>query len=150
KLQLMTGVEPTVLVQRPWAYLVPASFTSAVETLQRHGIVVEELSKPADIETQVYKVDSATTETRAFQKHKLVTLEVTRRDEKQTLPQGTLLIPPDNRLGTLASYLLEPQSEDGLATWNVFDAGIEKGKDFPVLRVPKEVKLVTQPVKAPA
>jgi hypothetical protein len=148
KLQLLTGVEATLLVQRPWAYLVPASFMSAIETLQRHGIPVEELREPAEIETQIYKVDSVTTETRAFQKHKLVTLEVTRRDERQKVPAGTLVIRTDNRLGTLASYLLEAQSEDGLATWNFFDAGIDKGKDFPVLRLPKEVKLVTQPVKS--
>jgi hypothetical protein len=149
-LQLLTGVEPTVLVQRPWAYLVPASFTSAVETLQRHGISVEELREPAEIDVQVYKVDSVAIETRAFQKHKLVTLEATRRDEKQKVPAGTLVIRTDNRLGTLASYLLEPQSEDGLATWNFFDTGIEKGKDFPVLRVPREAKLTTKPAKLPA
>jgi hypothetical protein len=149
KLQLMNGSEPTVLVQRPWAYLVPASFTSAVETLQRHGIAVEELRDPAEIDVQIYKVENVSAETRAFQKHKLVTLEVARRDQKQKVPAGMLVVRTDNRLGTLASYLLEPQSEDGLATWNLFDAGIEKGKDFPLLRVPKEGKFMTRPVKLP-
>ncbi len=149
KLQLSTGVEGAVLVQRPWAYLVPAQYASAVETLRRHGIPVEELREPVELDVQVYKVQSAAKADRLFQKHKLVTLEVARRDEQRKLPKGMLVIHSDNRLGTLASYLLEPQSEDGLATWNFFDAGIEKGKDFPVLRVPKEVKLSTQTVKPP-
>ena len=34
-------------------------------------------------------------------------------------------------LGTLAVYLLEPRSEDGLATWNFFDAGLEGRRRFP-------------------
>ena len=32
-------------------------------------------------------------------------------------------------LGTLAVFLLEPESDDGLATWNFFDAVIAEGKD---------------------
>src|SRR5207253_1453681 len=34
--------EPTARAQRPFAYLIPAEFKSAIETLQRHGIEVEE------------------------------------------------------------------------------------------------------------
>ena len=81
KLQLLTGMEGTVLVQRPRAYLVPARFASAIETLQRHGIVIEQLREPAEIDVQVYKVESVAKADRVFQKHKLVTLEVARRDE---------------------------------------------------------------------
>jgi hypothetical protein len=32
-------------------------------------------------------------------------------------------------------YLLEPQSADGLATWNFFDRALEVGAPFPVHRV---------------
>jgi hypothetical protein len=50
-------------------------------------------------------------------------------------------------LGSLAAYLLEPQSADGLATWNFFDAELEKGKDFPVLRLPAATTLRTTSVR---
>ena len=42
-LELVTRVEPTERVTKPFAYVLPASFAAAVETLQRHGIAVEEL-----------------------------------------------------------------------------------------------------------
>ena len=32
-------------------------------------------------------------------------------------------------------------SEDGLATWNYFDAGVKKGQAFPVLRLKKDGSL---------
>jgi hypothetical protein len=32
-------------------------------------------------------------------------------------------------------YLLEPESEDGLVTWNFFDTSLRKGEKFPVRRV---------------
>jgi len=145
-----SGVQPTLEVQRPFVYLVPASFTTAVETLQRHGIEVEELLEDTDFPCQVYKVDQVTRADRLFQNHKLVTMEVTRRDEGRKVPAGTRVVRTGQRLGTLAGYLLEPQAEDGLATWNLFDAGLETGKDFPVLRVPRVVRLATRIVRAVA
>jgi len=44
-------------------------------------------------------------------------------------------------------FLLEPQSIDGLATWNFFDAAIEEGKDFPVLRLPDARQVRSSPVR---
>ena len=44
-------------------------------------------------------------------------------------------------LGTLAAYVLEPQAEDGLCTWNFFDDGLKEGTDFPIVRVPAAVPI---------
>ena len=49
------------------------------------------------------------------------------------VPAGTLVVQTAQPLGTLAVGLLEPRSEDGLATWNFFDAGLKDGGDFPVV-----------------
>ena len=51
------------------------------------------------------------------------------------MPAGTLMVRTAQPLGTLAVYLLEPRSEDGLATWNFFDAELKQGGDFPVSRL---------------
>ncbi len=48
------------------------------------------------------------------------------------VPAGTLVVRTAQPLGTLAVYLLEPRSEDGLAAWNFFDADLKAGGDFPV------------------
>ncbi|MND09264.1 hypothetical protein D3C83_324480 [compost metagenome] len=46
-------------------------------------------------------------------------------------------------LGVLATVLLEPESDDGLTTWNFLDHLIAVGRDFPILRA-------RAPVNAPA
>lgn len=149
KLTLLTGEEATTIVQRPAAYAIPESFKEAVETLRRHGIAVEELTEATEVDAQAYRVDKATQSETAYQKHKLRTLEVTRRDERMKLPAGTRIVRTDGRLGTLATYLLEPHSADGLATWNVFDAGVKEGADYPVLRLPKSAVLKSKSMFPP-
>ena len=42
---------------------------------------------------------------------------------------------PGSRIGLLAFYLLEPESEDGLMQWSFFDNIVAAHADFPVLRI---------------
>jgi hypothetical protein len=58
--------------------------------------------------------------------------------------KGWRYIPTAQRAGTLAIYLLEPHSDDGLARWQFLDALCKVGLDFPVHRVVSPVKV---PVK---
>lgn len=136
-LDYVARIKPTVLVKIPPAYLVPASFTTAIETLKNHGIAVEPLKADTEMEVEAYpvaRVDKA----RAFQGHELVTVEVEKpKAGTRRIPAGTVVVKTDQPLGELVAYLLEPQSEDGLVTWNFFDKELAKGKDFPVLRLVK-------------
>jgi dipeptidyl aminopeptidase/acylaminoacyl peptidase len=147
KVALVAGVEATEIVQRPFAYLFPASFTGAIETLQRHGITVEELREDIELDLQIYKVEKFARSERAFQQHNLVSVDVARRDETRKVNAGMIIVRTDQKLGTLAAYLLEPRAEDGLTAWNFFDTGITEGKEFPVLRLPKSTPLTRGPVR---
>jgi dipeptidyl-peptidase-4 len=60
---------------------------------------------------------------------------------QQMLPAGTILIPVQQRLGRLAAYLLEPDSDDSLARWGFFQGLMEVGQPYPVLRVMTAVSL---------
>jgi hypothetical protein len=42
-------------------------------------------------------------------------------------------------LSIVAAYLLEPESDDGLTTWNFFDAALRTGDAHPVMRVAQPV-----------
>jgi hypothetical protein len=136
--------EATVSVGRPFAYLLPAGYAKVVENLQRHGILVEELSVDTELATEVYRIDNVSSAAQVFQKHNLVTLDVTQRQEKRTVKAGTMVVRCAQPLGTLAAFLLEPKSEDGLATWNFFEGGLKPGGDFPVVRVPATVQMITR------
>lgn len=149
ELQYTGGTRTTLAVPRPFAYLVPPEFKEAVANLGRHGIACEALAKDAELPVKVYRVEKVTRE-REFQKHQALRLEAEPRAELRTVPAGTVVVRTGQPLGSLAAFLLEPLSEDGLTTWNFFDAGVAEGKDFPVLALPAAAELVTRPLPAPA
>ncbi|TMQ32206.1 MAG: S9 family peptidase, partial [Planctomycetota bacterium] len=129
------------LVERPYAYLFPATLTKVVDKLQHHGIVVEELREDIELDVEVYRVDKIARDASAFQKHRLVSTETGARKETRKVEAGTILVRTGQKLGTLAAYLLEPQAEDGLCAWNFFDDLLAEGQDFPVLRLPAPAPL---------
>jgi hypothetical protein len=51
------------------------------------------------------------------------------------IPAGSLIVRTDQPLGRLVFYLLEPESNDSLATWNLLDGDLAVGKVHPVLKV---------------
>ena len=135
------AVWPTAFVTKPAAYLIPPT-AAAADTLRRHGVKVEELREDIDLDAEAYTLGKVTVATRPFQGRRLVTAEAKARPATRRVPAGSFLARTDQRLGTLASYLLEPTAEDGLTIWALFP-DLKAGDDFPVLRLPKAVPPLT-------
>jgi dipeptidyl aminopeptidase/acylaminoacyl peptidase len=146
EVQYEGGVEPTLFVRRPYAYLLPAALENVLDNLERHGIEAEELREDLDLNVEVYRIDKID-RAPAFQKHALVSLETTARFEKRRIDAGSIIVKTAQPLGSLAACLLEPQSEDGLATWNFFDSVLQDGKDFPVVRLLEPVAVTSGPAR---
>ena len=68
--------------------------------------------------------------------------------EKQmvSFPAGTFVVRTDQRLGLLAAYLLEPQSDDGFTRWNFLDSYLAAGKVHPVYKLMTELTTPTHPM----
>ena len=140
-LQLMNEFEATESVSRPFAYLVPPSASEAIANLKRHGLDLQELREDIELDVEIYKIDAIDESPRRFEGHNMVELKTSVRRVAQKVPAGTLMVRTAQPLGALAVYLLEPRSEDGLAAWNFFDAELNAGGDFPVLRMIKSVPI---------
>ncbi len=148
--QLMNEFEAAEPVSRPFAYLIPASCTEAVSTLRRHGLEVQELREDITLDLEVYRLEAVERSALRFEGHNTVDLNVTPRRESRQVAAGTLMVPTAQPLGALAVTLLEPRSEDGLATWNFFDSELQQGHDFPVARLLQPVPIsVTAPEPLP-
>ncbi|HET8770888.1 MAG TPA: M14 family metallopeptidase [Gemmatimonadaceae bacterium] len=125
-----------VLTQElPEAWVLDASMTPIVDRLRAHGIVATQLTQAWRGSGERFVVDSVVKARRPFQGHQEVRLEGRWAPETLALSAGTWVIAGDQPLALLAAILLEPQSDDGLTTWNAFDDDIAIGAAHPVRRV---------------
>ena len=113
--------EATESVAFPFAYLVTLSDPMVVNLMQRHGIQVSKLSKDQTFETESFQITGLAAEKQLNQGHYLHTATGSWKPGKTEFKAGTYVIRTSQPLANVAASLLEPQSNDGLLTWNFLD-----------------------------
>lgn len=108
---------------------------SVLPRLRAHGVQVTPVESPFTAEVELFTVDSIARASRPFQGHQEVTLSGAWRTVSRSVPAGSWLIAPGTAYDRLAMLLLEPESDDGLTTWNFMDAGLTVGQPAPVWRL---------------
>ncbi len=121
----------------PKGWLIPANprLTAAVERLRWHGLKVEEITAPAQVSVERFTIADYTRAVRVFQGHREARLKGTFENAQLSVSPGAMFVPADQPLARLAFYLLEPESDDGLVTWNIIEEGLAAGEAYPIYRV---------------
>ncbi len=122
-------------VARPAAYLLPPQHVSLAAMLRAQGVMVERLSEPWTGTVESFRIDSVQAAQSVFEGHRNVTLAGQWSSRTASLPAGWFYVSTDQRAGVLASYILEPGSEDGFGTWNFYDREARRNAEAPVLRL---------------
>ncbi len=130
--------KPVETVQAPRTYFVPPTLTTVIDRLRAHGVWFEELTGPRELQLEKFRIDSTKVSTSIFQGRREQSLEGKYEPVIAVLEPGTLVVPVDQKLGRLIFYLLEPQSDDGLANWAFFDDVLKTSKHYPILREPAD------------
>ena len=125
----------------PQGWALDPAYPEAAERLRQHGIRVVALPSARRVRGESFVPDSVIRAPRPFQGHQEVRVEGSWTAGTLNLPAGTLIVPADQPLVLLAAILLEPESDDGLATWNFLDAGLAVGRRHPVQRLLAPVRL---------
>jgi hypothetical protein len=133
-------------VRFPFAYLLDVSDPTVFNLLQRHGIRIGKLSKPQTFDVQTFKITDLQAAKSLNQGHYTETTEGTWESEKVEFKSGTYVVRTAQPLANIAAYLLEPQSDDGLLTWNFLDRFLlpQWGKGFnayPVYKIIDRIEI---------
>jgi hypothetical protein len=111
----------TMTTPTAWAFTFGASDSSAARLLGLHGVTVERTSAECTVPAESFVADSAIVEARAFQNRRNVRVEGRWQRGDVRLEQGSYVVRLAQPLGVLATYLIDPRSDDGLVTWNIGD-----------------------------
>ncbi len=129
-----SGFEATVKATLPRGYIIPASLKTIADHLKMQGVEVKKLNKKVTAKGEVFEVTKLKKADRLFEGHHMATVEGEFKAATRTFNKGDYWIDMAQPLTNLAFYTLEPQSDDGLVTWNFFDDYLESNgiTDHPV------------------
>jgi hypothetical protein len=125
----------------PKGWLIPKALAAAprlaaaLDRLRWHGIRIEEVAADAQLPVERFSIADYTRAGREFQGHREARLTGAFDKALFSVVAGSLYIPAGQRLARLAFYLLEPESDDGLVTWNIIEEGLSPGQTYPIYRV---------------
>lgn len=122
----------TTVVQRPDAYLVPASLAAH---LRRHGLSVQEAMGTFEVEVPRVERLGASGGRAILEAAAVGELGVSWSRGPRPVPRGWALVAADQPLGAIAVYLCEPESDDG-AVENGLLPPPALGDELPLWRVP--------------
>jgi hypothetical protein len=137
RMPVLDRFEATLTRKLPLGYVLREDTVAAVSPLLAlHGIKVERLPDGDTAYTVQPFVVQGWDKGPRFQNHFETTIRGRYEGEQvRALPPGTAVVWTGNPRGPLAMYLLEPESDDGVVTWNFLDGVLARDAEFPILRL---------------
>jgi hypothetical protein len=118
--------DPEIESILPRGYIIPAKLSAIVDHLKRHGVKVQQLTKATSFTGESFNVKTLTKSERKFEGHFMARVEGEFSASTKKFAKGDYIVDLAQPLANLIFYLLEPQSDDGLITWNFFDSYLEE------------------------
>ena len=133
--------EAIKLATVPVAYVFSAELEVLAGKLDQHGIQVSRLEQVQEFRGESFKVVEIEKQNFVQNNHRNSRLLGAFEPESKSFSAGDYYVAMDNRLANLIFYLLEPEADDGLAYWNMFDIYLERELEnasvvaYPVFKV---------------
>jgi hypothetical protein len=138
RMTVYDGFVSTATRRVPVEYIVPASpdglHDVVARKLREHGIQVETLVKTSRRPVEQLRLTHVRHADRPFQGRRTTSIDGRFERGDVEVPAGSLVVRTQQLLGRLVFYLLEPESDDGLTTWNFLDVALTPGAPHPVLK----------------
>lgn len=117
----------------PAGWLIPEPTDEDKALLAIHGLPYRLLEQERALEVLRFRIQTSEQAERLFQGHHERRLEGDWEAASLVAPVGALYVDARHARVRVMAQLLEPESEDGLVTWNHFDGRL--AETFPVVRV---------------
>jgi hypothetical protein len=112
---------PLHVTPRPSAYWIPSAWPGVIERLQVHGVDMERIDTPREVDVQMDRVLEWTLDPAPFEGHVRVTpTRVDSEPRRERFAPGSVRVSTDQPLGELVMLLLEPYSPDSFFQWGFF------------------------------
>ncbi|HJM56539.1 MAG TPA: M14 family metallopeptidase [Planctomycetota bacterium] len=139
-MQVRVSFESKRQVSLPAAWALPEPQPEVLKRLAWHGLQVVTLKEDVSLTFEAFEIQEVRRAKRLFQGHHETSVRGGWQTREGVLPAGSVVVSAHQSRVRVAAQLLEPESEDGLTTWNFLDDGLGESTEgephfFPVLRI---------------
>jgi murein tripeptide amidase MpaA len=143
---------PSRKTRFPYAYILAINDPEVIDLLKIHGIRLDRLAEKTRVTVDRFEVSELKAVTRPNQGHYTNTIKGSFKRDTLEFGEGTIVVRMLQPLANVASYLLEPQSDDGLMKWNFLDRYLvpQWGSGynvFPVYKVIDRADIITRQIE---
>lgn len=122
---LYDDTKVTKAVAPPLYYIVPPQWKDVIEILSAHGLRLQRLSAPAEIEVESYRFSEVQWAPRPFEGRLRASYKISTVRERRRFAAGSVVVPVSQPAARVAIHLLEPDAPDSLASWGFFNSIFE-------------------------
>lgn len=125
---LRQGLEAELTRAAPrGGYLIPPAYKEMLEPLLRaHGLEFSALDKPESAKVEVFSISEVELGAKSYEKRQRASYKGSWEAREETLPQGSLWVPIEQKGARLMMQLFEPESGDSLLAWGFFNEIFER------------------------
>jgi hypothetical protein len=122
---------PTVLVDRPQAYLIPQAWSEVTDRLQRAGAQLRRLAHDTTLTVEVRYIQDYKTSSKPYEGHYLHSqVELRREQQALSFQRGDYVVGLDQPAARYLMETLEPQATDSFFAWGFFDSILQQKEYF--------------------
>jgi hypothetical protein len=111
----------TMTTPTAWGYALAATDTTGVRLLVAHGVALERTHAACAVTVESFATDSVIVSPTSFQNRRNVRVEGRWQRTDTQLDTGTYVVRLAQPRAVLATYMIDPRSDDGLVAWNIGD-----------------------------
>ena len=126
-LPLFNNQIPTLLVQLPRAYIIPAEWKEIISRLDWHGIRYDLLAESAAIPVETYKFSNPRWNKEPYEGRQIISsVETDTVVTVRTFSMGSAVVWTNQPAARLIAFMFEPATEESFLKWGFFNAVFEE------------------------
>ncbi|MBE7173164.1 MAG: M14 family metallopeptidase [Williamsia sp.] len=129
--KLYNYYKPSVLVQKPVAYIIPQGWWKVIDLLKINRVAMRTLTRDTLIEVQVTRIQDYKAAPRPFEMHHLNSdVKTTSTKQKMLFRKGDYWVSLNQSANRFLMEVLEARGPDSYFAWNFFDAILQQKEGY--------------------
>lgn len=127
KIPYFSSQIPSVMIDVPYAYIIPPQWTEVIRRLEILGLNIDYLASPVKIEVEMYRLNNPEFSNKPFEGRQTVTkFNQTTELTEMLFPKGSAIVKLNQPSSQVAIHVLEPQAPSSYVYWGFFNSIFEQ------------------------